>query len=150
MFPTRLPPVMEKLHHTLETYDEYERPVRGFFITELDRNSEGQAERLPVLVYVCPTSLHGPPGPARRPPDWIGEVLPQPDSPSQLERYAQAGVVEYWRLYLTPELRFEQHTDVDRETGSYKTCRVYAADEEVESAVFPGLGLKPGALLEPA
>jgi len=150
MFPLRLPPVMARLHERLEYYDEYERPQRGFFLTELDGKAERPAEADPVLVYVLPASLVEDKGPERRPPDWIGEVLTSADAPSRLERYARAGVREYWRVRVDPALpdgiRFEVHTEVEPEAGRYARCEVVPADGRVESATFPGLELAPREL----
>jgi Uma2 family endonuclease len=138
---------MTRLHEALEYYDEYQRPVKGFFMTELDHNSNAP-DRHPVLIYIQPTSLNAPKSDARLPPDWIGEVLEDPASISYLAKYARHGVAEYWRVWAPPEgeLRLEVHTGVDRDAGAYTETRTYTGDETVASAAFPGLQLKPSDL----
>jgi Uma2 family endonuclease len=152
VFPRRLSHVTQRLHQLLEFFDEYENPLRGFFMTELDHNSKGHAEDHPVLVYVRGPSLNAPiPNDATpQPPDWIGEVLPDTDATSKLERYARAGVREFWRVYERgPDggLRFEQHTGVLRDEGRYERCLVYGLTDALESDTFEGLRLRPADLL---
>lgn len=141
---------MARLHQRLEHFDEYERESRGFFLVEQDRASR---DAPPVLIYISPTSVAGPKEPGRRPPDWIGEVLLAADAPSRLERYARAGVGEYWRVTVDPALpggiRFEVCTDPDG-AGTYRRVETVPPGEVVSSAVWSGLTLRPKDLLADA
>ena len=139
---------MARLHHLLEQFDEYEREARGFFLVEQDRAGR---DAPPVLIYISPASVSGAKGPERRPPDWIGEVLLSAGAPSRLERYARAGVGEYWRVVadagLPGGIAFEVCTDPDPGAGTYRTVRAVGPAELVRSPVWAGLQLRPQDLL---
>lgn len=139
---------MARLHALLEHHDEFERRQRGFFLTEQDRRDPAAP---PVLIYVRPDHVAGPKQPGQRPPDWIGEVLEGAAAPSRLERYARAGVGEYWRITVDPALpdgiRLEVGTDPDREEGSYRSLRAIPPHEPVASPTWSELVLRPRELL---
>jgi len=149
MLPIQISPVMKRLHEALEYYDEYQRPVKGFFMTELDHNSQAP-DRHPVLVYIQPTSLSAPKTAERLPPDWIGEVLSDASAPSYLAKYARHGVAEYWRVRAYPPDQpptVEVHSGADRAAGTYDRNAVFTGEQVIVSAAFPGLQLRPVDLL---
>lgn len=139
---------MARLHQLLEHHDEYERDPRGFFLAEQDRRDPAAP---PVLIYVRPDHVAGAKDPGPRPPDWIGEVLDGAEVPSRLERYARAGVAEYWRVRVDPALPggigLEVCLDPDREAGAYRQVRAVAPHEQVPSPTWEGLRLRPADLL---
>ena len=103
-----------------------------------------------LLVFVSPQSLRQDPdsAPKRQAPDWIGEILGSEPHPQRMERYAKAGVREYWRVDLgisddgVAPPRIEIHTG-PRPDGSYEEMATFVGDERVESTQFPTLDLKP-------
>jgi Uma2 family endonuclease len=142
-----MPPSLAKLHHLLESYTgEHEE---GFFMAEQDQNKSHRSQ--PVLVFIAPESLRQDPetAPKRSAPDWIGEILTENDlRPERMERYAKAGVKEYWRIDLglmsdgVAPARIEVHTAPTGE-GTYSEKTVFVGEERIVSARFPGLALRP-------
>lgn len=141
---------MAALHQRLEHHDEYERDPRGFFLAEQDRRDPTAP---PVLIYIRPDSFAAAKDPGPRPPDWIGEVLEGAATPSRLERYARAGVGEYWRVRVDPALpggiSLEVCLDPDRAAGTYRETRAIPPEQPIDSPTWTGLVLRPAELLLP-
>lgn len=146
VIPFPLPPALARLHTLLEAYAENHE--EGFFMAEQDRNRQHRAQ--PVLVFVSPASLRQDPetAPKRSAPDWIGEILTGEPNPERMERYAKAGVKEYWKVDLgisedgVRPAKIEVHSH-PLEDGTYANMREYVDDDVVESQSFPGLALRP-------
>jgi Uma2 family endonuclease len=142
-----MPPSLAKLHQLLEQYTEEHE--EGFFMAEQDQNRSHQAQ--PVLVFIAPESLRQDPetAPKRAAPDWIGEILNDDDPrEDRIQRYAKAGVKEYWRIDLglksdgVAPARIEVHTSPQSD-GSYTDQVAFVGKETVVSERFPGLALCP-------
>jgi len=145
----QLPPLLARLHAKIEFHDEYERAQRGFFIAELDRREGGEVPAQPILLYVTPAHVHGPPQPGPQPPDWVADAAG--DAAHDAERimaFAKRGVGEHWRLASDPDggTRIECRSEVDREGGCYRKLETFTGDEAVRSATFPELVLRPSEL----
>jgi hypothetical protein len=146
VIPFPLPPALAKLHGLLESYTG--KHEEGFFMAEQDQNRQFRAQ--PVLVFVSPESLRQDPetAPKRSAPDWIGEILTGEPRHDRMERYAKAGVKEYWTvdLGITPDgvgpARIDVHTG-PRDDGTFEEKREFVGDDQVESMSFPELKLRP-------
>ncbi|MEZ6184626.1 MAG: hypothetical protein R3F62_06400 [Planctomycetota bacterium] len=142
----QLPPLLARLHQKIEFHDEYERPQRGFFIAELDRREGGDAPAQPILLYVTPESVHGPPVPGPRPPDWVADAAgDEAHDEARITAFAARGVKEHWRVSSAPDggTRIECRFGVDPGLGRYTKLEVFQGSQPVRSPTFPDLRLLP-------
>lgn len=146
MIPFPLPPILAHLHELLEGYTETRE--RGFFMAEQDRNHEARAQ--PVLMFLSAVQLNDTKGPDRRSPAWMGEVVLGGVEPSaeRLARYAQAGVLEFWRVREVGE-GFEVEVWNDPHEAEYRQLATYREQELIRSQVFKELELRPSELPRP-
>jgi len=82
------------------------------------------------------------------PPDLIIEVLSPStraiDLGDKMDEYAQAGIPEYWVV----EPDAQNISIYGLLSGAYRLVGRYRADEPIQSAILPGLALKPARMFE--
>ncbi|MCA8923505.1 MAG: hypothetical protein KDD82_16940 [Planctomycetes bacterium] len=148
----QLPPLLARLHARIEFHDEYERAQRGFFIAELDRREGGAVAAQPILLYVTPAHVHGPPKSGPQPPDWVADAAGDDAADAaRIEAFARRGVAEHWRLRSEPDgaTAIECRWEVHPAEGRYAQLAEFRGAERVISPTFPDLELRPADLDDP-
>jgi Uma2 family endonuclease len=146
-----LPPLLARLHELLEAHAE--ETEEGVLIIEQDRRvspgaGPGTAALLPVIMFV-PAKPRPDAKEGRVAPELIVEVLGAPGGPSREERYARAGVREYWRVEPAPTgpPRIVVLQDPDAATSRFRRSSEHVGGDPVVSSIMPRLRLAPADLV---
>lgn len=150
MLPTPrvpLPPILARLHELLEAHAE--EAEQGVLIIEQDRRTTpGTAALLPVIVFI-PAKPRPDAREGRVAPELIVELVDPPGGASREERYARAGVREYWRVEPAPTgpPRIVVLQAPDPAASRFLTSREHVGADPVVSSILPGLRLAPDDLV---
>ena len=139
-----LPPLLAALHARLE--EHVEAIEEGVLIIEQDRClvPGGGPPQLPVVVFVPARPREGS-STGRVAPELIAEVTGPRTNDDRLQKYAAAGVREYWRVDgAGPTIAI--HEEPDAATRRFARVRTYGPQEPIASTLFPKLVLRPGDL----
>ena len=146
MFPLQgpLPPLLAALHARLE--EHVESTEEGILIIEQDRRlvPGGGPPQLPVVVFVPARPREGS-STGRVAPELIAEVTGPRTNDDRLQRYAAAGVREYWRVDgAGPTITI--HEEPQPEGKRFARVQSFGPDQPIASTLFPRLVLRPADL----